>query len=740
MADLAKLVVRLEAQSAQLLTELDKANSRLRKFERDATGSLDKLNRRFERFGFGVKGAIAALVGGIGFSKIVQATAESAEQFAILENAVERAADAAGGRSAEEFAKVAKEIASVTTETGGAVQGVQALLLRFQNIRTDRFDDATRAVLDFAAATRRDLSSAADLVGKALASPEKGLAALAKAGVIFSENQQKIIKDLVETGRRAEAQGIILDKLGERFDGAAEKARNNFGGALKAVQNAVEDLVTQDDGLPAATAALNDFATTLQDPAVKAGADALFSTLINGAAKTTSFLGKTAAGVEVILSKGKDRIEQLNKQIDFLREQQRFLSPVVNLGGQNDIFPEGGLDILFLEDIPAKIAELERMQDVILGLGVAGIETAKNLKGASDALSGAFELPDIEVVDNTAALAEEAAKLQKQLEAQAKTLTEQLETPMERYNRRVADADRLLAANVITLETWARALGAARGELDQFNEGMLEVNERYKTLDEQIEETFGKDLAEQMERDLEEQGRELTKEFDDVLKKSEKSWNVFADQAARNTQDILAGAIYDGVTEGFDGGFDALLDSFGEMLTKMAAQAVAADIAGKLFGTDEDGNAGGGGGWLDKAFDWLGGFGKGGGGGGGGAGAGASNIVAGEHNWLDAIYGRGVGGGGGGGWLDTIFSLFGSMDQGGHGMAGKPVAIGRGAQPELFVPDTAGEFYPAGTWGGGRSANVTQNIYTQGPLTPHSARQLEVEAARRQRVATSRLG
>lgn len=739
MADLAKLVVRLEAQSAQLITELEKANGRIARFERNASGSLDKLNKRFDKFGFGVKSALGALFAGLSFKALVDANTEAAEAFGLLENAVERAGDAAGGRSAKDFARVAQEIQNVTTLTDEAVQGVQQLLLRFQNIRTDRFDDATRAVVDFAAATKRDLQGAGELIGKALADPIKGMNALAKAGVIFSAGQKAVIKDLVETGRRAEAQGIIIDALGERFGGAAEKLRNNFGGAIKAVNIALGDLMESEDGLPGATKAMNELASVLQDPAVKAGADALFSLIINLASEAALFVGKIAAGIAVIFGATGDPLEDIRDSIEFLKEQRDAFGPslVFNLGGKNLVNPEGGFGIMTKSEIEERIKELEEMEAKILGLGFAGVDTAKKLKSAGDALNGAFELPDIEVVDNTNALAEAAEKLQKQLEAQGKTLTEQVETPMERYNRRVADADKLLAANVITLETWARALGAARGELDQFNDGMLEVSERYKTLDEQLEESFAADNQEMLDKLMESGADELSKEFDEVLKRSEKSWNVFTDQAARNTQDILADAIYDGVTEGFDGGFDDLLDSFGEMLTKMAAQAVAADIAGKLFGLDENGNPGGGGGWIDKALGWL----TGGRGSGGSAGAGGANIVAGEHDWMDIITG---GGGGGGSWWETAFDwiggFFGGMrDNGGRGMPGQAVAIGRGAQPELFVPDTAGDFYPAQQWMGG-GAKVTQNIYTQGTITPKSARQLEVEAARRQRIATARFG
>jgi hypothetical protein len=707
VADLAKLVVRLEAQSAQLTTELEKANGKLARFERNATGSLDKLNKRFDKFGFGVKSALAGLFAGISFRALIQANVEASEAFGLLENAVERAGDAAGGRSAQDFAKVATQIQNVTTVTDEAVQGVQQLLLRFQNIRTDRFDDATSAVVDFAAATKRDLESAGELIGKALSDPVKGMTALAKAGVIFSDGQKKVIENLVETGRRAEAQGLIIDALGSRFGGAAEKMRNNFGGALKAVNIALGDLLESEGGLPAATEAMNDLAKTLQDPAVKAGADALFSTLITGASKATNFLAKTAAGIDVILSKGNTRLEQLEKQIAFLEEQRdSFLPAIANFGGRGDIFPEGGLDALIgRSNIQKKIDELKGEMEEILGLGVRGAEVARQVKDTFDAVNGAFELPDIEVVDNTQALADAAEKLQKQLEAQGKSLTEQLLTPLEKYNARVAEADKLLAANTITQDTWARALGAARAELNGVSEGILEVSERYKTLEEQLEENIFEDVKETNDEWIEQMGEDLTKEFDEVLKNSEKAWTVFSDQAARNTQDILADGIYNGVTEGFDDGTKGMLDSFFEMLKKMAAQAIAADIAGKIFGTDENGNPGGGGGLLGKILGWLGGNGN-------ATTDSGAGLAQGASSWLSKIGGFFSGGGGGGGWLSAIASIFGSMDQGGHGAAGEPVVIGRGAQPELFVPDTAGEFYPKGMYGGQRNEI---NFFLQAP-------------------------
>lgn len=70
----------------------------------------------------------------------------------------------------------------------------------------------------------------------------------------------------------------------------------------------------------------------------------------------------------------------------------------------------------------------------------------------------------------------------------------------------------------------------------------------------------------------------------------------------------------------------------------------------------------------------------------------------------------------------TVTGSYGGManlpfqmrDSGGRGKAGQPYLIGTGAQPELFVPDSAGSFYPrgGGGMGGGRSVQVgNMNFY-----------------------------
>jgi hypothetical protein len=248
------------------------------------TAGLDKAERDVKRRTGGIKSAIGGLqkvVAGIGlaygFKKIIDATAEAEKAFALLDNAVE-ASGAAAGFSALQLADYAGELQKVSTYDDEAIAGAEQLLLRFQSIQGTNFTDATKAVLDLATALNMDLQSAAQLVGKALENPVKGMNQLARSGVVLGDSQKDLIKRLTETGRQAEAQEILLSELEKRYGGAAAAARNTFGGALAGLKNSFDDLLEGDGGgLEGITASLNDLTDLMNSEEVKKGFQAITS-------------------------------------------------------------------------------------------------------------------------------------------------------------------------------------------------------------------------------------------------------------------------------------------------------------------------------------------------------------------------------------------------------------------------------------------------------------------------------
>ena len=84
------------------------------------------------------------------------------------------------------------------------------------------FDRTTMAALDLAAAGFGTAESNAVQLGKALNDPVKGLSALAKSGVTFTEQEKDKIKVLVESGKQLEAQELILAAIEKQVGGTAE--------------------------------------------------------------------------------------------------------------------------------------------------------------------------------------------------------------------------------------------------------------------------------------------------------------------------------------------------------------------------------------------------------------------------------------------------------------------------------------------------------------------------------------
>jgi hypothetical protein len=108
------------------------------------------------------------------------------------------------------------------------VKATQAKLLTFKNLAQSAntvggaFDRANKAALDLAAAGFGSAEGNAVQLGKALEDPIKGLAALARSGINFTEQEKEKIKTLVESNKMLEAQELVLAAIEKQVGGTAE--------------------------------------------------------------------------------------------------------------------------------------------------------------------------------------------------------------------------------------------------------------------------------------------------------------------------------------------------------------------------------------------------------------------------------------------------------------------------------------------------------------------------------------
>lgn len=109
------------------------------------------------------------------------------------------------------------------------------------------------------------------------------------------------------------------------------------------------------------------------------------------------------------------------------------------------------------------------------------------------------------------------------------------------------------------------------------------------------------DLLEQGAISMETYGRAAQKAGEEfqAIKPALEQLDQFAIEAAKNIQDAFAQFLFDP----FSAGADGMLKSFGEVIRRMIANAVAADLAKRLFG--DIGSGGGIGGLFGAGIGWL---------------------------------------------------------------------------------------------------------------------------------------
>lgn len=328
MATIGALNVELRTNTAKFAQGLDKANRRLDGFSR----SVGRL-----------KGLIGGLFVGFAIKKVIDATKIAEMAMAQLEQAVKSTGGVAGF-TAKELDKQAAALQKVSTFGDEAINSMQAILLTFTNLRGDVLPQTTKAVLNLSARMGTDLNSAALQLGKALNDPVANLGALSRAGIQFSKDQKKVIKSLIESGRLADAQGIILKELETQFGGAAAAARDTFGGALEGLGNAFSDLLEAKGGLNEAKDSIEGLTTLLQDPATVTSIDELTSKLITGFSNASRAILGTFNAIESLgeavaksihgsadpVERLQDRIQDLGGEIALVIAQMDGWTPFIS--------------------------------------------------------------------------------------------------------------------------------------------------------------------------------------------------------------------------------------------------------------------------------------------------------------------------------------------------------------------------------------------------------------------------
>lgn len=213
-----------------------------------ATGGENLAKGMSSSFGSKIKGLLGPLTAAfsvIGVTRFVGDMYSSAESGIKVDATLGKVADSMGlfGDKTDSVVNRLKDFATAQIGLTGidddVIKSAQTKLLTFKNLATSAgetggmFDRATKASADMAAVFGGDASSQAVLLGKALGDPVKGISALSRVGVQFTQDQKDMIKKMIETGDMAGAQGIIMKEVETQVGGTAEASATS-GEKMKA--------------------------------------------------------------------------------------------------------------------------------------------------------------------------------------------------------------------------------------------------------------------------------------------------------------------------------------------------------------------------------------------------------------------------------------------------------------------------------------------------------------------------
>lgn len=257
------MTLRFRGDSAQLNKEADKVKKTLRGYNAEATktvknnnviagtfrnaatsasvlqGPMGGISSRLSSMaslldngslawvGFGASGsaAMALIASGLPY------LADTERSLLQVESLI-KATGYSTGFTAQEMDEFARSVAMATLTSTEEARKAIGVLLTFKSVTGETFKDAINLSQDMASVFGGDMKSAATSLGKALEDPTKGISALSRNGVTFSETQKEMISTMMDANDIAGAQAEILQTLKEQFGGAAASEAGGLTGQV----------------------------------------------------------------------------------------------------------------------------------------------------------------------------------------------------------------------------------------------------------------------------------------------------------------------------------------------------------------------------------------------------------------------------------------------------------------------------------------------------------------------------
>ena len=207
-----------------------------------------------------------------------------------------KATNSAAGLSVGAVVDYAKQLSTTTTFSASATTAAAAALAKFQNIKGSTFTNTIKQAQNLSVVMGKDLTSSATELGAALQNPKQGWQQLAAAGVMFSDSQIEAIKNFQDAGQTAEAQNVILQALAEQYGNAAEAAGGTLGGKLDILHNSFSNIASVigeavEPAISAAVDQITNWLGSLDQNAIKAASWSFMAKAVGFVADAVQVLG-----------------------------------------------------------------------------------------------------------------------------------------------------------------------------------------------------------------------------------------------------------------------------------------------------------------------------------------------------------------------------------------------------------------------------------------------------------------
>lgn len=676
MADLARLVVRLEADSLKFQKELDQAKRKLSNFEGSASKTAKQVGRVLGA------AAVAAATGLAYMAKqsidLADEMSKAAQKIGVTTESLSQlryAADLAGVAGAsldKSLQKLNRSMSEATiTSTSKAAMAFKALGVEVKN--ADGSLRSSDAVFD-------------DLADK-MAGMRDGATKTALAMDIFGRSGADLIPLMNGGAKAIQAAREEADRLGQTIDGKAAKAAEQFNDNMNRLGKTLSGAVLQatQSLIPLMSNMSDELVKTAQDAdAMRGASDALVTgfrllitagILVKGTFQT---VGVAIAGVAAAASKVNFKSIFEFSVFGQLTKQLREVVTGVEETGQ-----AGAILGQTFDDITSQMEKDGKLIDKVWDDNVASAQAAAGATGDSaadiaNALTGMGDAAKAAASEQASAMSTIQGMVQA-LQQQTATF-EQGESAVIRY--RIAQGD--LAA---TFATAGAGAAQYKDQLIALTDG-IEAQRAASELAAQKQEVFSNDIAafqaelsETMSplkayeqtiafiNGLLEKGALTQKQYTEEVTKAGDAfanakpqadeWAKTVDSVFENAAQSMQSSLADFLFDPFADGLDGMLNGFVTMLRRMGAELLAAE-----------------------AFKML-----------------------------SSSFG-GMSGGGTGGIIAGIAGMFGgARANGGPVSGGTPYLVGERG-PELMVPGSSGNIMNTRETSGLGGTNVTMNVST----------------------------